>query len=327
MSRAPLSVFITGIAGFIGFHLASFLAKRGDYVIGCDNFNDYYSPKLKKERAALLKKSNVEVIRCDIAALSTLQPLFQERQFSHCVHLAAQAGVRTSLTRPHLYQKSNLEGMLHVLEMCRAFQPMALLFASSSSVYGDAARAGPCSEKMPTDHPRSFYAATKKAGEVLAASYAHLYQIPTTVLRFFTTYGPWGRPDMACLTFAEAITAGKPVHLFNRGEMARDFTYIDDTVRGIVSAMDRCKKGYDLYNLGHGRCTSLLSLVQCLEKSLGKKARCTLLPMQPGDVTTTWADMAKTEKELNFTCTTPLERGIDQFVQWYLSFSSLLCEA
>ncbi len=295
-------------------------------MIGCDNFNDYYSPKLKKERAALLKQHNVDVISCDLAALSTLQPLFQERRFSHCVHLAAQAGVRTSLTRPQLYQKSNLEGMLYVLEMCRAFQPMAFLFASSSSVYGNAAFAGPCSEKMATDHPLSFYAATKKAGEVLAASYAHLYHIPTTVLRFFTTYGPWGRPDMACLTFAKAIATGKPVRLFNQGKMARDFTYIDDTVRGIVSAIDRDATGYDLYNLGHGRCESLLFLVQCLEKSLGKQAHCTLLPMQPGDVMTTWADITKAKKELNFTCTTSLEQGVDQFVQWYLSFSSLLCE-
>ncbi|MEM7175484.1 MAG: GDP-mannose 4,6-dehydratase [Chlamydiota bacterium] len=317
----PAAVFITGIAGFIGFHLASFLHKRGDYVIGCDNFNYYYSPELKKTRATLLRNQGIEVIDCDICTIAALKPLFEQHRFSHLVHLAAQAGVRYSLTHPHSYSHANLDGTLHVLEMCRHFQPLGFIFASSSSVYGNTT-AHPCLEDSSTDAPVSLYAATKKSGELLAKSYHHLYQIPTTVLRFFTSYGPWGRPDMAYFSFAKAITNNRPIELFNRGQMKRDFTYIDDIVYGISAAIDRCKKGYEVYNLGSGSSEPLAELVQCLESALEKKAQCLLKPMQPGDVTATWADITKAKRALGFQPKVKLREGIQRFATWYVTHNS-----
>jgi UDP-glucuronate 4-epimerase len=314
----PFSIFITGIAGFIGFHLASFLQKRGDYVIGCDNFNNYYSPKLKKTRAKLLRVSGIQVVNCDICHPSSLRPLFKKYRFSHCVHLAAQAGVRYSLTHPHIYSKTNLDGTLHLLEMCREFQPLSLIFASSSSVYGNSSL-NPLSEESATETPISLYAATKKGGELLAKTYHHLFQIPTTVLRFFTCYGPWGRPDMAYFSFAQAIQKNSPFFLFNQGHMHRDFTYIDDMVQGIGAAIDHCKKGYNVYNLGSGTSEPLGSLVDCLEKSLKKKALYKYQPMQPGDVLTTGADISKAKTELGFTPKTSLQEGISRFAHWMLS--------
>lgn len=320
-ARAPLSFFITGIAGFIGFHLASFLKKRGDYVIGCDNFNDYYSPELKKNRSALLAKQGIEVLSCDLCDIVTLSPLFEKYQFTHCIHLAAQAGVRYSLTHPHAYRHSNLDGTLYLLEMCRNFKPLALIFASSSSVYGNTTLR-PLKEDDPTDAPISLYAATKKAGELLAKSYHHLYNIPTTILRFFTCYGPWGRPDMAYFSFASAILRGEPIKLYHRGELQRDFTYIDDTVQGIASAIDHCKEGYNVYNLGSAVSVSVRELLSYLETALGKRAIILQRPMQPGDVTMTWAAIDKAKEELGFKPKIALQEGIKRFAHWYLSFQN-----
>ncbi|MCB1071543.1 MAG: GDP-mannose 4,6-dehydratase [Chlamydiia bacterium] len=314
-------ILITGIAGFIGFHLASFLIKKGDYVIGCDNFNDYYTPELKNSRADKLKGLGIEVIPLDIQDIQKIAPLLKEKGITHIVHLAAQAGVRYSITHPMPYADSNLTGFLSVLELARSMQAK-LIFASSSSVYGGNTKI-PFSETDPTDSPLSLYAATKKSGELLAKSYHHLYQIPMTGLRFFTVYGPWGRPDMAYYSFSEKILTGKSIPVFNHGKMERDFTYIDDIIEGTSAAIDHCN-GFEIYNLGNNHPEPLMNLITLLESALGKKAMIDYNPMQAGDVTTTYADISKAQKDLGFTPKTSLASGIDKFTDWFLEYHTAL---
>lgn len=322
MLGKPKTIFITGIAGFIGFHLAKFLSKRGDYVIGCDNFNNYYTPKLKFDRANKLRALGIEFIDHDIEDIQALSAQFQK--VTHIVHLAAQAGVRYSITNPKPYIDSNINGFFQVLELCRALPGIKLIFASSSSVYGGNTKI-PFSESDPTDDPLSLYAATKKSGELLAKSYHHLYNIDMVGLRFFTVYGPWGRPDMAYFSFAEKILEGSPIPVFNHGKMERDFTYIDDIIAGTAAALDHCE-GFDIYNLGNNKPEQLITLIELLEAALGKKAELEFFPMQPGDVTTTFADIEKAEKRLGFKPATPLLQGISHFTDWFLDYKGKACE-
>lgn len=310
MSDQKKFIFITGIAGFIGFHLASSLIKNGDYVIGCDNFNNYYSSNLKRMRADQLRNLGVHVFEEDIQNISSLK-----QNITHIVHLAAQAGVRYSITHPQPYSDSNLDGFLKILELSRAIPNVKLIFASSSSVYGGNTKT-PFSETDPTDSPISLYAATKKSGELMAKSYHHLYNIPMVGLRFFTVYGPWGRPDMAYYSFAEKIQTGEPIPVFNHGKMERDFTYIDDIVQGTVRALDHCN-GYEIYNLGNNKPEPLMHLIKLLETHLGKKALIDFQPMQMGDVKTTYADIQKAERDLAFSPTTSLDAGIAKFSEWF----------
>lgn len=310
-------ILITGIAGFIGFHLASFLNKKEDYVIGCDNFNDYYTPELKKMRAEKLKQEGIEILSLDIRDLNNQIDFFKEKGITHIVHLAAQAGVRYSITHPMPYADSNLSGFLSALELARSLKTK-LIFASSSSVYGGNTKI-PFSETDPTDNPISLYAATKKSGELLAKSYNHLYDIPMTGLRFFTVYGPWGRPDMAYFSFAEKISKGLPIPVFNHGKMERDFTYIDDIIAGTASAIDHCS-GFEIYNLGNNQPEPLMNLITLLESALGKKAHLDYKPMQPGDVTTTFADISKAQQNLGFQPQTSLATGIGKFTDWLLEY-------
>lgn len=303
-------IFITGIAGFIGFHLASSLIKNGDYVIGCDNFNNYYSSDLKRARADQLHSLGIEVIEEDIQNIRSLK-----QNITHIVHLAAQAGVRYSITHPQPYSDSNLDGFLKILELCRSIPNVKLIFASSSSVYGGNTKI-PFSETDPTDSPISLYAATKKSGELMAKSYHHLYNIPMVGLRFFTVYGPWGRPDMAYYSFAEKIQKGAPISVFNHGKMERDFTYVDDIVQGTIRALDHCN-GYEIYNLGNNKPEPLMHLIKLLETHLGKKAQIDFQPMQMGDVKTTYADIQKAERALGFSPTTSLDAGIAKFSKWF----------
>ena len=313
-------ILITGIAGFIGFHLASFLIKNNYKVIGCDDFNAYYCPKLKKQRAEQLKRLGTPILPLDVQNIQTHQIFFESQKITHIVHLAAQAGVRHSLAHPMPYIESNIKGFLSVLELARALQ-LKCIFASSSSVYGGNAKV-PFSEGDPTDTPMSLYAATKKSGELLAKSYHSLYQIPMIGLRFFTVYGPWGRPDMAYFSFSENILQGLPIPLFNRGNMKRDFTYIDDVVQGIARAIDACKGGFEIYNLGNDKPESIMDLVTHLETALGKKAHIELLPMQKGDTAMTWADITKAQKDLQFAPQTSLASGIQKFSEWFLNWKS-----
>ena len=311
-------IFITGAAGFIGFHLAKHLHQRGDYVIGLDNFNDYYSQKLKRARAAELAKEGLTILEQDICDFDNLKKAVRDSKPTHLVHLAAQAGVRYSIQNPQAYVKSNLEGFVNILEICRHFEQLPLVYASSSSVYGNNHKI-PFSVEDRTDHQVSLYGATKKSNELMAASYHHLFNIPCTGLRFFTVYGPWGRPDMAYFSFTKAIMEGKPIEIFNHGKMKRDFTYIDDIVSGTAAAVDRISKDCSLYNLGNHQPESLLDFVEILEAALGKKAEKKFLPMQSGDVETTYADISLSQKELNFYPSTSLKDGLNRFVAWYLT--------
>ena len=305
------TIFITGIAGFIGFHVASFLIKNGDYVIGCDNFNNYYSPELKIKRKKHLEYLGVEVLSEDIQTLQSIPP-----NTTHIIHLAAQAGVRYSLENPFAYADSNLTGFISILELAKTVPNVKLIFASSSSVYGANTKV-PFSETDPNEDPISLYAATKKSGELLAKSYHHLFHIPMIGLRFFTVYGPWGRPDMAYFSFAEKILSKTPIPVFNHGEMERDFTYIDDIVKGVASSLDHCE-GFEIYNLGNHKVESLMRLISLLEETLGEKAILDFKPMQKGDVKTTFADIEKAKKDLGFCPTTSLEDGIKHFSKWFL---------
>lgn len=286
-------------------------------MIGCDNFNHYYCQKLKKKRAHLLKNEGIDVIDCDIQKSEGLEHLFNENNFTHLVHLAAQAGVRYSITHPLSYSQSNLDGFLRILELCRHRQPLKLIFASSSSVYGGNKKI-PFSESDPTNAPSSLYAATKKSGELMAQTYHHLYHFPIVGLRYFTVYGPWGRPDMAYYSFTESILKGKPISVFNNGNMRRDFTYIDDIVEGTAAALD-FEGDFEIFNLGHRKAERLMKMIHCLEDLLQKKATILFKPMQLGDVQETYADIDKAKKFLGFNPQTPLETGLDRFVQWYLS--------
>ncbi len=308
-------IFISGIAGFIGFHLALFLKRRGDFVIGCDNFNTYYDPHLKQKRAALLKEEGIPVLSEDICHAEAIEKILVTHQITHIAHLAAQAGVRYSMTHPEKYVHSNLDGFIKMLEICKRHPHIKLTYASSSSVYGLNKKI-PFAESDPTDTPASFYGATKKTNEVIAHSYHHLYKIPCTALRFFTVYGPWGRPDMAYFSFTKAILEGNPIQVFEKGELKRDFTYIDDIIQGTAAAID-LGADWEIFNLGNNHPESVLDLISHIERETGKKAHIEFLPMQPGDVKITYADITKSQKLLGFSPATSLATGIAHFVEWY----------
>lgn len=305
-------IFLTGAAGFIGMHLALALKARGDEVIGYDNFCPYYDPSLKRRRAQELKKADIEVIEGDICDKNRLKEAFSG---THCVHLAAQAGVRHSISHPEAYLKANLEGFLNILELMREHPGTPLIYASSSSVYGGNKKI-PFSCDDRTDEPINFYAATKKANELMAYAYHNLYGIAMSGLRFFTVYGPWGRPDMAYYSFTKAISEGLPISLYNKGAMRRDFTYIDDIVQGTLAAIDQAD-GYNLYNLGNNRSEELLHFVAILEKSLGRKAEINFVAHPPSEMIETFADIEESKQVLQFEPKVSLEEGLPRFVEWY----------
>jgi UDP-glucuronate 4-epimerase len=321
-----MKVLITGCAGFIGMHTAARLLERGDSVTGIDNLNDYYSPQLKRDRLALLEaKPGFEFRLLDISDREAVAHLFAERGFDRVVHLAAQAGVRHSLTHPHSYVDSNLVGFVNVLEGCRHAGVQHLVYASSSSVYGGNTKM-PFSETDPVDHPVSLYAATKKANELMAHTYSHLYGLPATGLRFFTVYGPWGRPDMAYFSFTKAITESRTIDVYNEGRMQRDFTYIDDIVEGVVRVLDKAPSAqsgqppHRVFNIGNHAPVPLMDFIACLERSLGVQAHKRMLPMQPGDVPATYADVDALANWTGFRPSTPLAEGLQRFVVWYRSY-------
>jgi len=332
-----MKILVTGAAGFIGFHLCKSLAERGDTVVGLDNFNDYYDVHLKRTRHAILQQyNNFQMVELDLANRQGIAHLFEQEKFQRVVNLAAQAGVRYSIENPHSYVESNVVGFLNILEGCRHQKVEHLVFASSSSVYGLNTKM-PFSTHHNVDHPISLYAATKKANELMAHTYAHLYRIPMTGLRFFTVYGPWGRPDMALFKFTQAILQNKPIDVYNYGKMQRDFTYIDDIVKGVVKTLDRIAEPnptwqgdfpnpssspapYRLYNIGNNNPVELAHFIAVLEQTLGKTAQQNQLPMQPGDVPTTYADVDDLQREIGFKPQTPIETGIQRFVEWYTQF-------
>lgn len=319
------AILVTGAAGFIGFHVARQLLAEGRSVVGLDNLNSYYDPALKQARLAQLgNESRFSFVRADLADRETMAALFARHRFSEVVHLAAQAGVRHSIEHPHSYVDSNLQGFLNVLEGCRRCGCRHLVYASSSSVYGANTKL-PFSAQDRTDHPVSFYAATKKANEVMAQSYSHLYRLPVTALRFFTIYGPWGRPDMAMFLFVNAIMAGQPIRLFNHGKMRRDFTYIDDVTRVVSKLIDlvpadnpaAANAPSRVYNVGNHRPEELMHVVGLLEREVGRTAVKELLAMQPGDVVETFADVEDLMRDTGFAPSTPIEHGVHNFVTWY----------
>lgn len=319
------AILVTGAAGFIGFHVVRQLLGEGRPVVGLDNLNSYYDPVLKRARLAQLgNASGFAFIEADLADRDTIAALFARHGFAQVVHLAAQAGVRYSIEQPHAYADSNLSGFLNVLEGCRHHGCRHLVYASSSSVYGANTKL-PFAVQDRTDHPVSFYAATKKANELMAQSYSHLYRLPVTGLRFFTIYGPWGRPDMAMFLFVNAIMEGRPIRLFNHGKMRRDFTYIDDVTRVVSRLIDlvpidnpaAANAPSKLYNVGNHRPEELMHVVALLEQELGRTAIKELLPMQPGDVLETFADVEDLMRDTGFAPSTPIEHGVRNFVAWY----------
>lgn len=312
------TICITGLAGFIGFHTALALSKRGKKVVGFDNFDPFYSPKLKRDRAAILQKAGIECENLNLADAPALASFFERHQPEGVVHLAAQAGVRYSIEQPQKFVESNLTGFVNLLEVLKQQPSTVLIYASSSSVYG-MNRKVPFAEEDRTDHPVSLYGATKKCNEVIGYVYHHLYKTRMTGLRFFTVYGPWGRPDMAYWLFTDAIFNKRPIKLFNEGKMMRDFTFVDDIVQGILASLER-QEPYAVYNLGGSTCHDLRDFVAQIEKAAGIKAQLELLPMQAGDVTCTHADISLGIKELHFIPRTSLEEGIPQFVDWYRSY-------
>ena len=332
-----MNILVTGAAGFIGFHLSQRLLARGDTVIGFDNLNDYYDVNLKQARLKLLQESpGFSFIKGDLADRPAVEALFAANRFDRVVNLAAQAGVRYSIENPHAYIDANLVGFTNILEGVRHHKVPHLTYASSSSVYGANTRM-PFSIHHNVDHPVSLYAATKKANELMAHTYSHLYGIPVTGLRFFTVYGPWGRPDMALFLFTKAILAGKPIDVYNHGQMKRDFTYVDDIVEGVIRVTDRIPTGnpdwsgdspdpgtsrspYRLYNIGNSQPVSLLTFIETLEKKLGKTAQKNFLPLQPGDVPATYADVTDLTNDVGFAPSTPLDVGTERFVTWYRAF-------
>ncbi|MGE0467464.1 MAG: NAD-dependent epimerase [Steroidobacteraceae bacterium] len=332
-----MRVLVTGAAGFIGYHVAERLLARGDEVIGLDNLNPYYDPTLKEARLARLRPhARFSFEKLDLADRAGMEALFARGKIQRVVHLAAQAGVRYSIQNPHAYVESNITGTLHVLEGCRHHGVEHLVFASTSSVYGANTKM-PFSVHQNVDHPLSFYAATKKANELMAHTYASLYGLPATGLRFFTVYGPWGRPDMALFLFARNILAGQPIDVFNYGNHRRDFTYVDDIANGVVAALDHVatanagwngdapdpatsKAPYRLYNIGNNRPVELMHYIGVLENCLGRKAEKNLLPLQVGDVPDTWADAEDLVRDVGYRPSTPVEEGVKRFVAWYLEY-------
>ncbi len=332
-----MKVLVTGAAGFIGSTLTLKLLARGDSVHGIDNLNNYYDVTLKQARLArLTMHAGFSFDKLDVADRAGMPALFKQHQFDRVVHLAAQAGVRYSLENPHAYIDANIVGFCNVLEGCRHSKVQHLVYASSSSVYGANTRL-PFSEHDNVDHPVSLYAATKKANELMAHTYAHLYGLPTTGLRFFTVYGPWGRPDMALFLFTRGILEGKPIPVFNAGKMTRDFTYVDDIIEGVVRTLDHTAKSnpnwsgdkpdsatsrapYHVYNIGNNRPVELMHYIRTLETCLGKKAALNLMPMQPGDVPATYADATALGRDVGFRPDTTVEVGIARFVEWYRSY-------
>jgi len=313
-------ILVTGAAGFIGFHLCKYLRAREDAVIGLDNFNDYYDPQIKFDRTEKLKALDIEVTKGDILDVDLLEKLVVKNKITHLVHLAAQAGVRYSLVNPSAYVKTNIDGFLTILELCRKHPEIYLTYASSSSVYGTNTKT-PFSIDDRTDHQASFYGVTKKTNELMAQAYHHLYKIPVTGLRFFTVYGPWGRPDMAYFSFTKAILENRPIDVYNFGKMSRDFTYVDDIVAGIAAAVD-LESSYEIFNLGNNQPEPLSSLIESIENALGKKATQRQMPMQSGDVEATYADIETSTKKLGFLPKTSLKEGIGKFVEWYQGYFS-----
>lgn len=331
------TILVTGAAGFIGFHTSLRFLAQGERVVGIDNLNDYYDVRLKQSRLdLLLQDPNFTMHRIDLQDRTAIERVFSENSFDRVVHLGAQAGVRYSLINPYSYIDSNISGTMTILEGCRHHHVPHLVYASSSSVYGHNAKQ-PFSVEDSVDHPISLYAATKKANELMAHTYSHLYGVPTTGLRFFTVYGPWGRPDMAVFKFTDAIMAGRPIDVYNGGEMKRDFTYIDDIVTAIVRVTDRIAEPateydpyypdpatssapYRIYNIGNHQPTNLMDFIATLEQALGKTAIKNMLPMQPGDVVSTYADVEALKAAVEFSPSTSIEFGIKQFVQWYREY-------
>ncbi|AXF55307.1 NAD-dependent epimerase [Salicibibacter kimchii] len=334
-----MKILITGAAGFIGMHFARRLLDDGFNVVGLDNLNDYYQPQLKYDRIDVLNNySHFRFAEGDLADREMLETLFHEESFTHVVNLAAQAGVRYSLENPHAYVGANLVGFTNILEACRHHEIEHLIYASSSSVYG-ANQKMPFSTSDEVNHPVSLYAATKKANELLAHSYSHLYNLPTTGLRFFTVYGPWGRPDMAYYSFTKDIMEGNPIKVFNNGEMMRDFTYINDIVEGMVRLLDYKPEGnpdfdksnpnpsesyapYKVYNIGNNQPVKLMDFIRTIEKHIGKEAKIEYLPMQPGDVEATYADIESLQMATGFSPSTTIDEGIGEFVEWYKEYYS-----
>ena len=332
-----MKVLVTGAAGFIGMHVAERLLARGDAVVGLDNLNDYYDPQLKLSRLARLQATpGFEFVKADIADRAAIASLFEQGGFDRVVHLAAQAGVRYSLINPHAYVESNLVGFVNILEGCRHHQVAHLAYASSSSVYGGNT-ALPFAEGQGVDHPVSLYAATKKANELMAHTYSHLYGLPCTGLRFFTVYGPWGRPDMALFLFTRAMIEGKPIQVFNHGRMQRDFTYIDDIVEGVLRVLDRAPVAdatfdaaapdparswapYRVFNIGNQGPAQLMDFIAAVEQAVGCTAVKTFLPMQPGDVQATYADVQHLTDWTGFSPGTPITEGVSRFVAWYRQY-------
>lgn len=330
-------VLVTGAAGFIGFHVCQKLLSRGDRIIGLDNLNDYYDVILKKNRLAQLQQnSDFSFHQLDLADREGMALLLTQHQFDGVIHLAAQAGVRYSIKNPYAYVDSNLVGFINILEGCRHSGVKHLVFASSSSVYGTNTKI-PFAVQDNVDHPISLYAASKKANELMAHTYSYLYGLPTTGLRFFTVYGPWGRPDMALFLFTKAILAGQPIDVFNYGKMKRDFTYIDDIAEGVVRVLDRIpqpnslwsgnipdpsssKAPYKIYNIGNNQPVELMHFIEVLENCLGIKAQKNMLPLQPGDVPVTYADVDDLVRDVGFRPNTPIEDGIKRFVSWYRAY-------
>jgi UDP-glucuronate 4-epimerase len=332
-----MQVLVTGAAGFIGFHLCERLLNEGHQVVGIDNLNDYYDVTLKDDRLAkLTDRDGFSFHKIDLADREGIEQLFERYEFESVVNLGAQAGVRYSLQNPRAYIDSNLTGFGNILEGCRHYKIKHLVYASSSSVYGANTKI-PFSVHDNVDHPISLYAATKKANELMAHSYSHLYKIPTTGLRFFTVYGPWGRPDMAPMLFTKAILAGKPIDVFNYGKMQRDFTYVDDIVEGIIKVMHKIpepnpdwtgtepdpatsKAPYRIYNIGNNQPIELMYFIEVLEKALGIEAKKNIMPIQPGDVPTTYADVSDLTADVGFKPDTSIEIGVQRFVEWYRAY-------
>jgi UDP-glucuronate 4-epimerase len=335
-----MKVLVTGAAGFIGMHTAQRLLERGDTVIGVDDLNDYYDPRLKQARLERLAAYPAFCfVRADIADRSRMEALFEAEGFERVVHLAAQAGVRYSLVNPHAYVQANLVGFMNMLEGCRHHRVQHLVYASSSSVYGGN-ETMPFSEHQEVSHPVSLYAATKKANELMAHTYSHLYGLPTTGLRFFTVYGPWGRPDMALFLFTKAMLEGRPIEVFNQGRMQRDFTYIDDIVDGVVAVLDRRAEGdpafdarqpdparsrapYRVFNIGNQGPVQLMDFVRAIERALGVEAHKLMRPLQPGDVPATYADVSELAAWTGVQPRTPIDEGVARFVRWYRDYHRL----